>query len=118
MAAQQGINHITVLGNVVSEPKRAADALALVLECVERVKKDDGWGDRSVQVPILIYGKRGESLASVLKPGDRVLVQGAFDVRGEKRFVRASNVVLCGGKKPGGTTSGGRGAADDEEIPF
>jgi|SRR5271155_900354 len=113
---QQGINTVVVLGNVVSEPRRAGDALAVVLNCVERVKTDDGWGDRAVQVPILIHGKRGESLAPILKPGDRILVQGSFDARGEKRWVRAGNVVLCGGKKPGGGAASS--GPSDDEIPF
>jgi Single-strand binding protein family len=119
MAKQQGINHITILGNIQKQPAQGGGALSVLLDCVERFKDTSGeWGDRVVAVPVVIFGKRGDSLASHLKIGDRILVEGAFDVRGPKGFVRASNVVLCGGKRPQNSPSAGQPLGGDDEIPF
>jgi primosomal replication protein N len=120
MPSQQGINNCVVLGNVVNEAQRTKDgSLAFVLGCVERFKASDGaWTDREVQVPILVHGKRGESLRAVVKVGDRILVEGSFDARGDKRWIRASNVVLCGGKKPPAQSSSSAPSVSDDDIPF
>lgn len=120
MASQQGINNCVVLGNVRSEPMRTGDgSLAFVLSCVERFRAPAGeWTDREVQVPIMVHGKRGESLLAVVKVGDRILVEGSFDARGDKRWIRAGNVVLCGGKRPEGAGTAGASQSSDDDIPF
>lgn len=72
---------------------------------------------------VVVWGKRGEGLAKILKKGDRILVEGGIrnssydDKDGIKRYkteIHANEVILCGRGK--GTddgpnpSSGARGA--------
>jgi hypothetical protein len=117
MVSQQGLNVVVVMGNVLVAPTPHAAGLAIKIGCVERFKNGDTWEEREVPIPVLVHGKRGVSLQGVLKIGDRILVEGSLDVHGESRWVRASNVVLCGGRKPQAqSVFGATGTGDD--LPF
>jgi single-strand DNA-binding protein len=68
---------------------------------------------------VVVWGKRGEALAKILKKGDRVFVEGSLrtssydDREGNKRYkteVHAREVILCGGR-------GGPSSREDHGYP-
>jgi single-strand DNA-binding protein len=145
----EGLNKWNGLGNLCEDATLHSgntSVLKFRLACNERYKDRDGnWKDRAEYVPIVMFGKRAEALANMLRKGSRIFVEGglrtssyeAKDGSG-KRYrteIIASNIILCGGKSEGGSrkpasdagspTGGGAYSdadyspdGDDDDIPF
>lgn len=114
----EGLNRVTLLGNLGADPELrhtggGGAVLNLRLACTESyLDKDKVRQERTEWVNVVVWGKRGEGLANVLKKGSSVLVEGglrttSYDDRdGNKRSkteVHASNIVLTG-SRPGGAS--------------
>jgi single-strand DNA-binding protein len=105
------------------------------------VASDHGWGDKKTTtwISVDVWGKRGESVAKILKKGSEVVIRGEVYTReyekdGQKRTsleCRADAVDFAGGKKDSGggggsdygSTGGGYGGGQssskgDDDIPF
>jgi single-strand DNA-binding protein len=100
------------------------------------VASDHGWGDKKTTtwISVDVWGKRGESVAKILKKGSEVVIRGEVYTReyekdGQKRTsleCRADAVDFAGSKREGGGEpagsggyGGGRsGGGDDSDIPF
>jgi single-strand DNA-binding protein len=140
----EGLNKWNGLGNLCEDAKLhsgSASVLKFRLACNERYKdREGGWKDRTEYVPIVMFGKRAEALANMLRKGSRIFVEGglrtssyeAKDGSG-KRYrteIIATNIILCGGKSEGGSRrsndepASGQGfsdedyGTDDGTIPF
>jgi single-strand DNA-binding protein len=91
-----------------------------------RVAADSGYGDKKVTtwVGCAIFGKRGATLAPMLKKGTRVMVVGPLTTReweGKTYLeVRVAELEFAGdAKAAGGEARGGPAPkADDDDIPF
>jgi single-strand DNA-binding protein len=110
-----GLNRVTILGNLGADPELrmttgGQGVLNVRVACSESyLDKDRKKQERTEWVNCVIWGKRGEGLAKVLKKGDRVLIEGSLrtssyeDRDGNKRYkteVVAREVLLQG--SPGG----------------
>lgn len=108
----EGINRVTLLGNLGADPElkvtTGSSVLKIRLATTESFKKQDGSrGERTDWHQVVVWGRQGESLARLLSKGERVLVEGRLSTRsydaadGSKRYqteVVATNVVLCGAR--------------------
>jgi single-strand DNA-binding protein len=110
-----GLNRVTILGNLGADPELrmttgGQGVLNIRVACSESyLDKDRKKQERTEWVNCVIWGKRGEGLAKVLKKGDRILVEGKLrtskytDRDGNERYkteVNATEVLLQG--SPGG----------------
>lgn len=146
-----GLNKIMLLGNLGADPElRISGGGTAVLKL--RLATAESFLDAQKQRQertewhsVVLFGKRAEALAKILKKGSRLFVEGgnrttSYDKDGEKRYrteVVASNIILCGGEgggRSGGGSRGGGGGADygpaggdpvgdfggvpDDDIPF
>lgn len=108
-----GINRVTLLGNLGADPELrytqgGTAVLNIRIATPERFNGKDGqWTERTEWHNVVIWGKRGEALANILRKGSSVLVEGtlrttSYDAKdGGKRYktaVNATNVILCGGR--------------------
>lgn len=135
------INHVVVAGNLTRDPElKATSSGAAVLEfgmaVNDRVKGADGeWSDRANFFDVVVWGRRGEALESILAKGMKVTVAGRLrwssweTADGQKR----SRVQIVGedvelpakgqtSSRPAHVT-GARAPApadfgDDDDIPF
>ena len=108
----EGLNRVMLIGNLGADPElRLTDGGQAVLKL--RLATTETYLDRDKQKQertewhnVVIWGKRGESLARILKKGERVYVEGglrtsSYEKDGQKVYrteVVISNVILLGGK--------------------
>jgi len=120
----EGLNRVQLLGNLTSEPdlrftQGGQGVLNIRLATNESyLDKDKVRRERVDYHTVVVWGKRGESLAKILTKGSSLFVEGSLrsssydDREGVKRYkteVVATNVILTGGRP------GGRGAPRDEQ---
>jgi single-strand DNA-binding protein len=126
-----GINNVTVGGNLTRDSELrgggASPVLKFSIAANESYKdKVSGeWKERAEFVNCVIFGKRAEGLAGILKKGATVTVQGklktsSYEKNGEKRYstdVNVEKIVVSG--KGGGESAGGgqREAASPQPAP-
>lgn len=119
------LNHVMLLGNLGADPDRIKGGIAVRLATSE-VWTDNGGATqkRTNWHRVVVFGKRGETLATMLHRGSRVAVEGSLrsseytDLSGAKRYgvdVIASDVVLLDPAPEGrqGRRSAPRDEADD-----
>lgn len=148
--AREGLNKATLIGNLGADPelnftKGGEPVLKLRLATTESYKDRNGERQEKTEWhTCVLWGKRGESLAKILRKGETICVEGSIQYRdwekdGVKRTstdIRVRNVVLLGGgDRDGGqrqqrSNFGGGGGNDpskyhdapddfgDDEIPF
>jgi single-strand DNA-binding protein len=144
----EGMNKVILLGNMGQDPElrftKAGDpVLNLRIATTERYKEASGeWKERTDWHSVVVWGKRGESLARILQKGSSVLIEGSLrtssydDRDGKKQYrteVNAQNVILAGGKgapvdrgeavehsrtQHGAPRREERVAREDDDIPF
>ena len=120
----EGINRAILLGNLGADPELrytsgGEPVLNLRLATTESyLDRNKERKERTDWHSVVVWGKRGEALSKFLAKGSRLLVEGSivtssYEKDGEKRYkteIRATNVVLCDGKRDGG----GGGVSRDE----
>lgn len=111
-----GVNRVTLLGNLGADPEikipRGGQALMSLRMATNEtyIDKDNQRQQRVEWHRITIWGRRAEGLAKILKKGDTLYIEGrlqtrSWDKNGEKRYsteIVASTVIL-----PGTGTKGG-----------
>ena len=110
----EGMNRVLLVGNLGADPElrftQAGQAVLNVrLATTERyMDREKNWQERTDWHAVVVWGKRAEALAKILRKGGQIAVEGglrtsSYDDRdGNKRYkteVHASNVVLLGGKR-------------------
>lgn len=110
-----------VSGNLGTDPElRTGDTAILSFSVASngREKKEGQWQDVTTWVRCTLFGKRAESLASILHKGSTVIVRGALSLRpyekdGQPRTsleMRADDLDLVGKRDDGGGSGhGGNG---------
>jgi single-strand DNA-binding protein len=122
----EGLNRVLLIGNLGADPElrftQAGQAvLNLRVATTEAfLGKDGQWQERTDWHNVVVWGKRAEALAKILRKGARVVVEGglrssSYDDRdGTKRYkteVNAPNVRLLDAKRDA-TTGGGNGVRE------
>lgn len=145
-----GLNRVMLFGNLAADPEARTTSGG---QCVLKLRlatnesyldKNRTRQERVEYHSVIVWGKRGESLAKILQKGSKVFIEGSNrtssydDKDGNKRYkteVVASNVILGGGgarntsTEPAGAApaSGGGGYDDadygakpgqDDDFPF
>ena len=120
----EGLNRVQLLGNLTADPELrftqgGQGVLNMRLATNESyLDKDKVRRERVDYHTVVVWGKRGESLAKILTKGSSIFVEGSlrtssYDNReGQKVYkteIVANNVILTGGRP------GGRGAPRDEQ---
>jgi single-strand DNA-binding protein len=110
----EGLNRVLLVGNLGADPElrftQAGQAvLNLRLATTEAfLGKDQQWQERTDWHNVVVWGKRAEALARLLKKGAQLVVEGGLrtssceDRAGTKHHkteVHATNVVLLGAKR-------------------
>jgi len=146
-----GLNRVYLIGNLGQTPElrytqSEQAVLSLRLATNERFKNRDGeWQDRTEWHTVVVWGRRAEGLAKIVKKGTQLCAEGRLQTRqwedrqGEKRYtteVVAREIILLGGRRdgdgyggappPGDDDYGGSGgygggsgdSGDDDSIPF
>lgn len=133
----EGLNKVMLLGSLGADPELRVTSggqsvLKMRLATNERYKdKNDTWQDRTEWHSVVLWGKRGDALARILRKGSSLFVEGrlstsSYDKDGEKRYrteVVATNVLLTGGKserrdEPAPRHEPDFPESDDDDIPF
>lgn len=124
----QGLNRVTLLGNLGAEPELrwtqgGQAVMSLRLATTESyLDRNKERQERTDWHNVTIWGNRAEGLSRVLTKGSRLLVEGRLqtskyqDRDGNDRYkteVVANNVVLTGGKRKGGDGDQGGEAEPD-----
>jgi len=124
----EGLNRVTLLGNLGAEPElRMTNGGTGVLKL--RLATSETYLDRNKQRQertewhrVVVWGRRAEALGKILTKGDRILIEGSLrtssydDKDGNKKYtteIVANNVVLNGrggGGGGGGGSGGGSGS--------
>ena len=109
----EGLNRVWLLGNLGADPDlrmtNGGQAL-LTLRIATNESYMDQKNERKQRTEwhrVTIWGRRGESLAKILKKGDSLFIEGrlstrTFEKNGEKRYstdIIASNVLLPGANR-------------------
>ena len=120
-----GLNRVYLIGNLGADPELrftqdGTAVLSLRLACNESyLDRDKVSRERVEWVAVVVWGKRGEGLAKILKKGETIAIEGglrtsSYEKDGAKVYkteVHATNVVLMGGNRGGapepGDTGGG-----------
>ena len=125
------MKNITIAGGITRDAELRTAGSDKVLGF--SVAVSEGFGDkkRTLYFDCNLWGKRGETLASMLTKGSKVAVAGDLSTREHngKTYltIRANEVTLMGGGQRnddaggygGGQSSGyGAGADDSDSIPF
>lgn len=123
----EGLNRVTLIGNLGADPELrftqgGQAVLHMRMACTESyLDKDKVRQQRTEWVNTTVWGKRGESLAKILRKGSQIYVEGAlrttsYDNRdGAKVYkteVVCNNILLLGGNRDGGSS-----APDHSEAP-
>jgi single-strand DNA-binding protein len=110
----EGMNRVLLVGNLGADPElrftQAGQAvLNIRLATTERyMDREKNWQERTDWHAVVVWGKRAEALAKILRKGGQVAIEGGLrtssyeDRERTKRYkteVHASNVVLLGGKR-------------------
>lgn len=136
-----GLNRVTCIGRLGGDPELRFAGNTPVLNM--SIACEESWFDkasnqrksRTEWIPCVLWGARAESLAKILGKGDLICVEGSLYTEswndkktGDKRSaikVRATNVLICGGRRGG--QQGQQQAPDpdmggypgnDDDIPF
>ena len=125
------INTCSITGNLTRDPELRTTGggmsiLRLGVAVNERVKENDTWTDRANFFDVTVFGKRGESLSSMLHKGDKVAVSGRlrwsqWEKDGEKRSrveIVADEIDLMKRSESGSTAERVVESLPDDEIPF
>lgn len=127
------MKNITIAGGITRDAELRTAGSDKVLGF--SVAVSEGFGDkkRTLYFDCNLWGKRGETLASMLTKGSKVAVAGDLSTREHngKTYltIRANEVTLMGGGQRnddagqgygGGQSSGGYGAGadDSDDLPF
>jgi single-strand DNA-binding protein len=110
----EGLNHVTLFGNLGADPELRQTAKGPVLKM--RLATNYSWFDEEKQQreervewhDVAMFGRRAEALSKILTKGSRVLIQGhlstsSWEKDGQKRYrteVIADDVKLGGGGRP------------------
>jgi single-strand DNA-binding protein len=132
----EGVNKVILLGNLGADPElrftgSGQAVLNMRLATTESyLDKDKQRKERTDWHNLVLWGKRGESLAKVLTKGSSMFVEGrlqtsSYEKDGEKRYkteVVVTDIKLTGGK-PGGGSKAPANAGDayegnDDDIAF
>lgn len=133
-----GLNRVFLFGTIGSDPdlKMTSGGSAILKFRVatnESYKRGDQWEERTDWHSVVIWGRRAEGLARILKKGDRTTIEGALrtsswdDREGNKRYrteVHATFVGLSGsgGKREEYNESPRQERSssepNDDDIPF
>lgn len=106
----EGLNRVMLLGNLGADPELKITqggqaVLKLRLATTEGyLDRNNARQERTEWHSVVLWGKRGESLAKFLSKGERIFVEGrietsTYEKDGEKRYrteIVATNVVLNG----------------------
>jgi single-strand DNA-binding protein len=110
----QGLNRVQLLGNLGADPELrftqgGTPVLNMRMATTESyLDKDKVRKERTDWHNIVVWGKRGEALAEILRKGSSCFVEGSLrtssyeDRDGNKRYkteVIVSNVILTGGRR-------------------
>ncbi|HVY46290.1 MAG TPA: single-stranded DNA-binding protein [Minicystis sp.] len=116
----EGMNRVLLVGNLGADPELrftqgGQAVLNIRLATTERyMDREKNWQERTDWHSVVVWGKRAEALAKILRKGGQIAVEGgirtsSYDDRdGNKRYkteVHASNVILLSGKR--GDDAGG-----------
>lgn len=108
----EGLNRVTLLGNLGADPELRMAGSSAVLEM--RLATTETYLDRNKVKQertewhrVSLWGARAEALARLLSKGERILVEGRIETRtwekdGVKQYstgIVATNVVLLGGRR-------------------
>jgi single-strand DNA-binding protein len=107
----EGLNRVTLLGNLGADPElRAAgqtSVLKLRLATTESYfdKKSNERKEQTDWHSVVLFGARAEALARILHKGSKILIEGklktsSYEKDGQKVYkteVLANQVILCGG---------------------
>ena len=119
-----GLNRVQLLGNLGQDPElrftqSGTAVLNMRLATTETyLDKGQNKKEQTDWHNVVMWGKRGEKLAEILSKGSRIFVEGSirnssFEGRdGQKKYkseVNAKNIILCGGRAPGGEQTQGQG---------
>lgn len=111
----QGMNKVILLGNLGDNPELKrfdnGNAVAKLRIATNRKYRDrqDELHESTEWHRVSIWGKRGEALATILRKGETILVEGRLETRvhekpdGSRQYfteVHASDVVLMGRGAP------------------
>jgi len=108
-----GMNRVTLLGNLGSDPELRAAGASAVLKM--RLATNEAWLGKDGKLTnhtewhdVALFGKRAEALSRLLVKGDRVVVEGALRTSsyetkdGSTRYrteILARDVILAGGRR-------------------
>lgn len=110
----EGLNHVTLFGNLGADPELRQTTKGPVLKM--RLATNYSWFDKEKQQreervewhDVAMFGRRAEALSKILTKGSRVLVQGhlstsSWEKDGQKHYrteVIADDLKLGGGGRP------------------
>jgi single-strand DNA-binding protein len=122
------INHVVLVGNLTrnAELKYTNSGMAIStfsLAVNQRRKKDEQWVDEAHFFDIEYFGKAAEAVNQYLVKGKQVGVEGSlrqdrWEKDGQARSkvkITAFNVMLLGGRPPGGSAPGSQAPASGPE---
>ncbi|MBM4360177.1 MAG: single-stranded DNA-binding protein [Deltaproteobacteria bacterium] len=121
----EGLNRVMLLGNLGADPevrytKGGQAVMQIRLATTERFKDQSGnWSDRTEWHSVVVWGKRAEALGKFLRKGSSIFVEGSlrttsWEKDGQKHYkteVNAREILLAGGRGPGGGSGGGGGGS-------
>jgi single-strand DNA-binding protein len=124
----EGMNRVLLVGNLGADPELrftqgGQAVLNIRLATTERyLDREKHWQERTDWHSVVVWGKRAEALAKLLRKGGQIAVEGGIrtssydDREGNKRYkteVHASNVILLGKRDDvgGGEDPGARETA-------
>jgi single-strand DNA-binding protein len=120
----EGMNRATLIGNLGADPELRytqsnTGVLKFRIATTESYKDADGNRQENTQWhQIVLWGKRGEALANILRKGSRCCIEGRIENRsydgddGVKRYVSevvATNIVLLDSRQDGEQRQGNNG---------
>ena len=130
----EGLNRVTLLGNLGADPELRETTSGAVLKL--RLATSETYLDKQRQRQertewhsVVVWGNRATALAKILGKGSRILVEGSlrtssYEKDGQKRYtteVNAQNILLQGGgpkREERHERSAPAGLAEDDDIPF